>query len=217
MNLLEFARGPALEWAMIICVVGIFWRLVGVNLLLRYKDLSKPRATSPAWGGLRTVLSRSWSRHEFHKSTIYATVIGYVWHFGFVVVFFLFVPHIEFIEGVTGLSWPGLPNTIVLWTGVITMVVLILLLIRRLTHPVLRRISNFDDYLSWALTFAPMVTGLMAFGHLGPRYETMLALHILSIDLFLIWFPFGKLMHAILAFQTRAQQGAFFARRGVRA
>jgi nitrate reductase gamma subunit len=45
----------------------------------------------------------------------------------------------------------------------------------------------------------------------------MLALHILSVELLMIWFPFGKLMHAVLVFPSRFQTGASFGRRGVRA
>jgi nitrate reductase gamma subunit len=49
------------------------------------------------------------------------------------------------------------------------------------------------------------------------RYETVLALHILSICLLLVWFPFGKLMHALFIWPSRYKVGAAFARRGVRA
>jgi len=52
--------------------------------------------------------------------------------------------------------------------------------------------------------------------HLGLRYETMLAIHILSFELLLIWFPFGKLMHLFFVFPSRYNVGAIFARRGVR-
>ena len=60
MSLLDFARGPALHWSLIIMVVGILWRLVGVLFLVRPRPLSKPRSTNLAWGGIRTVLTRSW-------------------------------------------------------------------------------------------------------------------------------------------------------------
>jgi nitrate reductase gamma subunit len=80
----------------------------------------------------------------------------------------------------------------------------------------MRSLSTFDDYFSWFVTFAPLVTGVMAYAHLGLRYETMLAIHILSVELLLIWFPFGKLMHTFLFIPTRAQLGAFFQRRGVK-
>ena len=216
MSLLDFARGPALEWSFYIFVFGIVWRLLGTSLMVRSRDLSKARQNS-FWGGARTVITRSLARHEFHKAVGYPVVAGYIWHFGLVIVILLYIPHIEFIKGLTGLAWVGLPSDLILAIGGITVAVLLALLVRRLTHPVMRAISNADDYVSWLVCFLPLVTGFMAFAHLGPRYETMLALHILSFEVFLIWFPFGKLMHALFFIPVRAQNGAYFARRGVRA
>jgi nitrate reductase gamma subunit len=55
---------------------------------------------------------------------------------------------------------------------------------------------------------------MMATAHMGPRYETMLAIHILSIALLLVWFPFSKLMHTFFFVVSRATTGGRFARRG---
>ena len=38
---------------------------------------------------------------------------------------------------------------------------------------------------------------------------------VLSVAALLIWFPFGKLMHAVLVFFTRTKTAVFHARRGV--
>ena len=75
-------------------------------------------------------------------------------------------------------------------------------------------LSNFDDYFSWFVTMLVIVTGLAATAHLGARYETLLGLHILSFDLLLVWFPFGKLMHAFYLVPSRAINGALLARKG---
>jgi nitrate reductase gamma subunit len=215
-TLLDFARGPALEWSFYIFVFGIVWRLLGASLMARSRNLSKSRA-SGFLGGARTVITRSLARHEFHQAVGYPVAAGYIWHLGLAIVLLLYIPHIEFIKGLTGLSWAGLPSDLILAIGGVTAAVMLVLFVRRLTHPVLRAISNADDYISWLVCFLPLVTGFMAFAHLGPRYETMLAIHILSFEVFLIWFPFGKLMHAFFFIPTRAQNGAYFARRGVRA
>jgi nitrate reductase gamma subunit len=87
-------------------------------------------------------------------------------------------------------------------------------LFRRLTHRVLRLLSNFDDYFSWFITTLVIVTGLMATAHFGGRYETLLGLHILSFDVLLLWFPFGKLMHAFYIMPSRAINGFLLARKG---
>ena len=108
------------------------------------------------------------------------------------------------------------PSPMIFLAGVITLAILVMLLVRRMVHPVLRMISTADDYISWVVTTLPIITGLLAVAHLGLRYETMLAIHILSVELLLIWFPFGKLMHLFFVFPSRYNVGAIFARRGVR-
>jgi nitrate reductase gamma subunit len=214
MDLLDFARGPALQWSLYILVIGVAWRLIGVLMLRRKADLSEPRSTATVRGAFRTIWQRMWPRKEFQARTAYSQTIGYVFHIGLALVVFGFVPHILFIKDITGLSWPGLPSNVVYLIGVVTLAALILALVRRLTHPVLRLLSNFDDYFSWIVTTLPVLTGLLAVAHLGARYETLLAIHILSVELLFVWFPFSKLMHAILFAFSRGSTGAVFARRG---
>jgi nitrate reductase gamma subunit len=78
----------------------------------------------------------------------------------------------------------------------------------------MRMLSNFDDYFSWFVTLLVIVTGLATTAHFGAPYQTLLGLHILSFDLLLVWFPFGKLMHAFYIFPSRAINGALLARKG---
>ena len=47
-------------------------------------------------------------------------------------------------------------------------------------------------------------------------YRGPLAVHLLMLELLLVWFPFGKLMHAFLVLPARMQLATFFGRRGVR-
>jgi nitrate reductase gamma subunit len=214
MDLLTFARGPALQWSLIIFAVGMLWRLTGILLLRRKPDHSEPRHTGTWRGALKLIATRSVPKREFWATTAFGQIIGYVFHIGLVIVIFGFVPHILFIRSLTGLDWPGLPNSLIYLSGAITVAALFAVLIRRVSNPVLRMLSNFDDYFSWLVTTAPVVTGLLAVAHLGARYETLLAIHILSICLLLIWMPFGKLFHTVMIFVSRGTTGALFARKG---
>ncbi|MGV6827755.1 MAG: nitrate reductase [bacterium] len=216
MTLLDFARGPGLQWAMIIFTVGVIWRLVGTLFMLRGRDLSKPRSDSQAAGAIRTIFTRMWPKQEFCHHCMTQIIASYLFHIGLFVVVFLFIPHIEFFNSVIGLSWPGIPNDIIMISGAISIAALVVLMFRRLNEPVLRAISNSDDYISWLLTTLPFITGMLAYGHLGARYETLLAWHLLTVELLLVWFPFGKLMHAVLVFPSRAEMGSAYARRGVK-
>lgn len=217
MDLLDFARGPALTVALAVFVLGTLWRLVGVLLLPRRRDLSPARegAPAPLVGALRTVVRRMWPRPEFARATMFMTVNSWIFHVGLAVVVFGLAPHILFIRTLLGLHWPALPSNLVYAVGVITLVSLLAVLARRMTHPVMRLLSHAGDYISWAMTALPVATGLLATTHLGARYETLLGLHVLSIAAFLVWFPFGKLMHALLFMFSRAATGMRFSHRGV--
>jgi nitrate reductase gamma subunit len=126
----------------------------------------------------------------------------------------LFGPHITFFGSLFGVTWPALPSSVITVISVLTFTLFLAVLFRRVTHPVLRMLSNFDDYFSWFITMLVIVTGLAATAHIGGRYETLLGMHILSFDALLVWFPFGKLMHAFYIFPSRAINGSLLARKG---
>jgi nitrate reductase gamma subunit len=217
MTLLDFARGPALQWALIIFVFGVLWRIAGAMLITARQDLSKPRRDTAVRDGLSTIVTRSLPEHQFEKKIRFQHYTGYVWHIALFISVLFFAPHILFFESVLGFGWPNLPNGIILVTGAIALAILLALLIRRTIDPVMRLISNADDYISSIVVIVPIVTGILAFAHIGARYETLLAIHFLSVEALFIWFPFGKLMHTALTFPSRFQAGATYGRRGVKA
>ena len=216
MDLLDFARGPALQVAAYIFVAGIIWRLIGIIMLKEKPEFSEPRKPGGLMAALKVIYTRSFTATAFKRATMYPKMLGYVLHIGFFVVIFLFVPHIVFFEGFLGFDWPGLPNNVIYLSGVATVVAGLALLVRRLTNPVLKLISNFDDYFSWFVTMLPIVTGLIMPVRMGVRYETLLAIHILSVAVLMIWLPFGKLGHSFLVFVTRGTTGMVFERRGAK-
>ena len=217
MTLLDFARGPALQWSLAILVFGVLWRLFGALLIMARKDLSKPRKAAGARDGFATILTRSQPAEVFERRIRFQHVSGYAWHIALFVTVLFFGPHILFFETILGFAWPSLPNSIVLFAAAVALAMLIALLIRRAAHPVQKLISNADDYISNIVVMLPLVTGLLAFAHLGARYETLLALHLLSVELMFVWFPFGNLMHTAMTFPSRYQAGTSYARKGVRA
>lgn len=216
MDLLAFAKGPALQVAAYILVAGSIWRIVGILLLKEKPDYSEPRQSAGILAALKVIYTRSFTASPFKRATMYPKMLAYVQHIGLFGVIFLFVPHIVFFKGFLGFDWPGLPNNIIYLFGVAAVVASIALLVRRLTSPVLKLISNFDDYFSLFVTVLPLVTGLMIPVRMGLRYEDILAIHILSVVLLMLWFPFGKLGHAFLVFVTRGTTGMVFERRGAK-
>ena len=219
MTLLDFARGPALQIAFVVFVAGVLWQLLSVLLLPWARERSLKRAGTPssAMGAIGLFVRHLWPARPFRRSALFITLNSYVFHLGLAVIVFGLAQHIVFLHGLFGVpQWPHLPASVVYIVAVITLATLVAALAHRLTSPVLRLISTFNDYLSWFVTALPVATGLWAVSHLWAPYETLLALHLLSVSLLLIWFPFGKLMHSFLIFLTRSETGAFYSRRGVK-
>ena len=213
MELLEFARGPLLSVSLVVFFAGALWRFWGIWRLGSRPSLAAPRSRATGW---QTVFTRMLPRRGFHPSATLATVNPYVYHLGLAVVAFGYAPHIAFVERLTGLSWAALPDWVMYLAAGATIVSLCIALLYRLTDPVLRLISGTGDYFAWFVTMLPLLTG-MALITGGEADPTRLAVHLLSLELLLAWFPFGKLMHAFLVVPARAQLGRFLARRGVRA
>jgi len=209
-----WVRGPAFDVALVVFLIGTVLRLFEIVLLGRDADLAPARAAQMG-SGLRTVLSRQLPEPGTFKRAPFVTIAGYLWHIGFFVALLLFVPHIELVHGSFGISWPGLPNPLVDAATAVTIVALLALLVRRLTHPVMRYLSGFEDYLVWAVTLLPLVTGYLAYHRMINPYPLAMGLHVLSVELLMIVFPFTKLMHAVTALLARWYNGAISGRKGV--
>ena len=215
-ELLQWVRGPMFTWAIIIFCFGMTLRMIEIFALGLQRDLAKPRA-SHQWSGVRTIFSRfAVDRRTLAMSPV-TVVAGITFHVGLFIVVFFTPAHIELITALTGLSWSAIASPIIDVTTVITMVALIVLLVHRLTHPVKRHLSTAGDYFAWLLTLLPLLTGYMAYHHLGGPYTYVLALHILSVELLLVFLPFTKLVHAVTTFSSRWITGNRFGRRGVKA
>lgn len=218
MTVLEFARSVALPWSVFILITGTLWRLFGIILLKHKTDFSQPRkgVHMQVAGSISAFFKGFVPKKEFWSSTLYTTVLGYVFHIGLAITVFGFGPHMRFVNEYTGLYWPGLPTHLVNLVGVVTIAALVALLLVRLRSPVLRKISNFDDYFSWAVTVLPVLTGIITTGHFFQPYEFWLGVHILTVALLFAYLPFGKLGHTFLVFLSRGTTGYLFARRGVK-
>ena len=226
MTLLEFARGPALAFALAVFVIGTLWRLIGVLRLPRLPDLSPAREGAPSAfaAGWHANVRAMWPRPAFSPSTRFITLNGYVFHVGLALIFFGYAPHIAFVRRLTGLSWPALPDIVMYVAAAVTIVSLVFAGGLRLADPVRRTISTADDWITWTITFLPVLTGMALSIEPSAKilardkvlYEGPLAVHLLSLELLLVWFPMGKLMHAVLFAFSRGATGIRFGHRGVR-
>ncbi|MDP2833354.1 MAG: hypothetical protein Q8Q28_08700 [Pseudomonadota bacterium] len=213
-QLLTWVRGDGLDYAVGIFLLGVIWRLFEVYSLGRKKDLAAPRSVAGA-SGWHTLFRRSLPPEGMVKKSPVSYIGGYTFHIGLAIVVFLFAPHILLIRSLTGLSWPGLPSQFIDLVAVVTMAAMVVVLADRINKPVKRFLSTFEDWFTWAVTFLPVLTGWMAVQHLLLPYTTMLALHILSVEVLLVVLPFTKLFHAFTVFGSRWFNGQVNGHKGV--
>lgn len=215
-DFLLWVRGPAIQIAVFIFLFGVLLRLLEILMLGRKKNLAEPRGSKIA-GGLRTVISRSLpADSNTFKRSLTTVVAGYVFHIGLFVSILLLTPHIQLSKSVLGFGWPALPTPIVDFFTVLALIAMVVILWRRVTHPLLKFLSSYEDYLVWILTFIPLLTGYLSYHHLFLPYQWMLGMHILSVAVLLIVFPFTKLMHTFTLFLARWYNGSMAGEKGVR-
>ena len=211
---LNWVRGQGFQIAVIIFIAGVIIRFGEILLLGRKANLAEAKGSEMS-SGLRTIVSRSLpDKNTFQRST-FTVVAGYVFHIGLFVTIFLFAPHILMFKDIIGFGWPSLPTPVVDATAVVTIIALLALLTNRMRNTVLKFLTTKEDYLVWILTVLPLLTGYMAFHRVELTAPTLLAIHILSVELLLVIFPFTKLMHAFTFALSRWYNGAISGYRGV--
>lgn len=212
---LDWVRGPGFQIATVIFVAGVIIRIVEMLLLGRKTNLAEGKGSEMA-SGLRTIVSRSIPDKTTFRRSMFTVVAGYIFHIGLFIIIFLYAPHILMFKDVTGISWPSLPTPIIDAVAVVTIISLFVVLIHRMQNAVLRFLTNYEDLLVWLVTILPLITGYIAFHRIGTTAPTLLAIHILSVELLLVVFPFTKLMHGFTLFFARWYNGATSGYRGVR-
>jgi len=215
MTMLEFATGPALVAAVLIFIFGASWRLIHLFRIKKRLDLSDSRKGGEILGGLWMIASRSINHGPLTDRIKMPIANAYLMHGVLFIVIFLAAEHIDIVRETFGFGWPALPALAVRVATIVLLGTILVTVYRRLRHPVLQLLSNFDDWFSLTVTALPVVTGLIAALAPEPK-DTLIAIHVLTFDLLLIWFPFGKLMHAFFLFGSRYTTGVAFAHKGAR-
>lgn len=213
-ELLIWIRGPALQIATVIFLLGVVVRIFEILVLGRKANLAEARGSATA-GGLRTVITRMFPDRGTLERSTFTVVAGYIFHIGIFITLFFFAPHILLFQQVLGVSWPSLPTQVIDATAVVTIIALLAVLVHRVAHRVIRFLSRFQDYLVWLVTFLPILTGYLAFHRIGLAPQHLIAIHIASVELLMVVFPFTKLMHAFTLFIARYYNGAMAGYKGV--
>ena len=209
---LEFVEGPLFYLAAAIFILGVIWKLLGILLLGEPRDLAQTRG-SGFLGALKTIFRHFIPRRYFWKDTSFHVIAGYAFHIGLFVLLCFAAPHVNFVqERLLGFGWPALPHWAFIVAAEIAFAGLLLLWLRRVLDPVQRVISDSGDHIATILTFIVMLTGCLA---LAQSHAVLRGIHMAFVDIWLIYFPFSRLMHTFTFLFSRAYTGASYGRRGV--
>lgn len=212
MTFLEFVEGPLWYFAAAVFLIGAAWKVVGILRLGRKSDLSIPRASASV-GAIKSQFLHFVPHGGFTFRTLYHLISGYMFHIGLFALLFFAAPHVAFMQNnIVAVKWVTMPYWGFALAAQFAFAGLILLWVRRISDPVMIKISDRDDHVGSWLTFLVMLTGCMA---LQESVAALRATHMLLVDLWLIYFPFSRLMHAFTFAFSRGYTGAFFGRRGI--
>lgn len=210
--MIEFIEGPLWNFSLVVFCVGVIWRLFSI-IRLGIKADRAPAKHSGKAGGFVGIFSRSIPHRETMKASPLVIIAGYMFHLGLLVVLFWAAPHVVFLEKeLLGFGWTPAPSWLFTLAAAFAFAGSIMLIIRRLVDPVLKKISGADDYMSALLTFMVMLTGCLA---MQESWGGLRAFHMLWVEMLMVYFPFSRLMHAFTFAFSRAYSGAMFGRRGI--
>jgi hypothetical protein len=217
---LAFTRGPLFKIAFWFFVIGMLLRLIQA-LRPGWKHRAAIDKTGRAAGagksfleGLLVLPFIPGLKGAFQrKPVIY--LAGGLFHLGLLTVILLSKTHMAAWKGMIGFGWPVLPSVAVDWLAAIGIVAMLALFINRLVDPVLRLISGPAEWLNWLLVFLPMATGFVLARKLWLPYEVSFTIHMLLVDILLIWIPLSRISHFAFYFFARAIHGVEFNTRRV--
>jgi nitrate reductase gamma subunit len=199
----DFLTGPALWFAFIFFIGGLFARIAFLFRLSRKKDRVIYNHFSFSWG-LRSVIHWMipWASASMRQQPVF-TLVGFLFHVPLLTVPLFLDAHILLWDDAFGVSLWSLPDALADGMTVVLLAAAVFLLVRRLIRPEVRILNNSWDYVLLILTVLPFLTGFLAYHQWGP-YELLLILHVLLGEILLMLIPFTKLGHMLLFFFTRA-------------
>jgi nitrate reductase gamma subunit len=218
--ILAFARGPFFQVALLVFIAGMAYRLARI-LFLGWPADNVPARGSKLGGVARSFLKGiliwpfvPWQKNTF-KCNPLIYLAGGLFHLGLFAILILGTAHMLVWKSLLGFGWKTLPFPIVDWMAAVTIMAVILLFINRLIDPVLKLISGPAEWLNLILVFLALASGYIMAHHLWFRYEVLFSIHMIAVDILLIWIPFSRISHFMFYFFSKAIHGADFGKRAV--
>ena len=200
-----------LDVSLIILIASLTVALLGVGVWI-YQLLSRPSVCDPSPGKGSAKLGvlyaftlgmLPWKKESARlHPLVYLRGIGF--HMGIFAGMLVLILSILNVSSHTVLN---LVMSVLMWLGVVSGVAAI---VSRAADPMLRGISNADDYVSPALISLFMITGaLHVMGLLGTVYFYAAA------SVLCLYLPWSKVRHCVYFFFSRGKIGAMMGHRGL--
>ena len=213
-SLMNILTGPVLIFSLAVFFAGLAARFALYFLGLNWKiDRVAYRADmkNGLKGGVHSAVmwlipfgTYGWRAQPF------MTVCFCLLHLGAVLVPLFLLGHNVIFKDTLGFSLFSLPQILMDLLTIMTILGLVLLILRRIVLPEVRKMSGFQDWFLLILVLTVFVTGFMACQQ-ACGYRVWLIGHIISGELLLILAPFTKLSHIALYFASRVQIGMDYA------
>jgi nitrate reductase gamma subunit len=209
-TLYNLVRGPLVWIAFIVFIGGSIYRVYSfINLAKKDKTImpfiSLKYTLRSLYHWLIPFNSVNWRRRPV------ITITTFLFHIGLVFTPIFLLSHNIFWRESWGITWWTIPEDL---ADIITLVVIfccVFFFLRRIFAPEVKFVTFSSDYLVLFISFAPFMTGFLAYHQLLLSHKTMVILHILFGEIMLIAIPFTRLTHMFFFFLTRSFMGSQFA------
>jgi len=204
----ELVRGPFLWASSILCVCGIAWQILRLVRLTKKKrdatvhtiTIEKTQLKEKITKDLKSLPGKI--RFSVWGALPFLSVLSLIFHLTIIATPLFQTGHGILLYESLGIDIPVLSEAA---TDVMTVVFLasaLVLLFRRIVSARVRSVSTFYDYLLFAVTAAPFVTGFLAY-HQLVNYETIIIIHMLAGEIMLVFIGTTKLGHMVFFFFAR--------------
>jgi nitrate reductase gamma subunit len=209
-TLYNLVRGPLVWIAFIVFIGGSIYRLYSFITLAK-KDktimpfISLKYTLRSLYHWLIPFNSVNWRRRPV------ITIATFLFHIGLVFTPIFLLSHNILWRESWGITWWTLPEELADIMTLIVILCSVFLFLRRILAPEVKFVTSNSDYLLLFISFAPFMTGFLAYHQLLLVHKTMVILHILFGEIMLIAIPFTRLVHMFYFFLTRSFMGSQFA------
>jgi nitrate reductase gamma subunit len=202
----EFVSGPLVWIAFIIFIGGSLYRI-----LYMLQSAKKEKVVFPHMSLEHSVASLiHWVipfNNQYMRKRPVFTIVSFAFHICLVFTPIFLLAHVILIDESWNISWWTLSESVADWMTIIVIAGAVFYLVRRLTDPVVKNVTDSSDFILLAITALPFITGFLVY-HQWFGSNTMLILHILAGELMLIAIPFTRLSHMLFFVFTRTYFGS---------